>query len=155
MTASQQAIDLIKEQEGCILHTYLDSANVKTIGYGSTMLTDGSKPAIGLKITQQQADSLLNWEVNNKTAALSGLLKGSFVNQNQFDALTSFVFNVGVGALEGSTLLKKLKVNPNDPTIRDEFLKWDKITKNGKKVTLDDLSKRRAIEANLYFKSIT
>ena len=154
MTASQTAIDLIKEQEGCILHTYLDSADVKTIGYGSTMLTDGTKPPIGLKITQEQAQHLLQWEVTNKTQALSGFLKNCNVNQNQYDALTSFVFNVGIGALEGSTLLKKLRINPNDPTIRDEFMKWDKITKNGKKVTLDDLTRRRKIEADLYFKPI-
>ena len=154
MNASQTAIDLIKSQEGCILHTYLDSANVKTIGYGSTMLTDGTKPQIGLKISQQQAENLLHWEVTNKTAVLAGLLKNCKVNQNQFDALTSFVFNVGIGAFEGSTLFKKMKVDVNDPTIRDEFMKWNKITKNGVKVALDDLTKRRSIEADLYFKPI-
>jgi lysozyme len=69
------------------------------------------------------------------------------INQNQFDALVSFCYNVGPGNLKSSTLLKKVNANPNDPTIRTEFLKWNK---GGGKV-LAGLTRRRTAEANLYF----
>ena len=69
------------------------------------------------------------------------------INQNQFDALCSFAYNCGVGNLKSSTLLKKVNKNPNDPTIKDEFLKWNK---GGGKV-LTGLTKRRIEEAQLYF----
>ena len=69
------------------------------------------------------------------------------INQNQFDALVSFAFNVGTYNLKKSTLLKKVNLNPNDSTIKDEFLRWTKS--NGK--TLKGLVKRREEEANLYF----
>ena len=69
------------------------------------------------------------------------------INQSQFDALCSFAYNCGVGNLKSSTLLKKVNVNPDDPTIKDEFLKW---TKGGGK-TLPGLVKRRTEEAQLYF----
>ena len=66
----------------------------------------------------------------------------------QFDALTSFTYNEGSGAFGGSTLLKKLKVNPNDPTIRDEFMRW--VYGGGE--ILPGLVTRREAEADLYFK---
>ncbi len=69
------------------------------------------------------------------------------INQNQFDALVSFAYNLGPANLKNSTLLKKVNANPNDPTIKDEFLKWNKAA--GK--PLKGLTKRRESEANLYF----
>jgi lysozyme len=69
-----------------------------------------------------------------------------------YDALVSFTYNEGVGALETSTLLKKVRLNPHDPSIREEFMKWNKITVDGKKVVCQDLVERRRREANLYFK---
>jgi lysozyme len=69
------------------------------------------------------------------------------INQNQFDALISFSYNVGINALKSSTLLKKLNLNPNDPTIRYEFMRWNKAAGR----VLRGLTKRREEEANLYF----
>ena len=69
------------------------------------------------------------------------------INQNQFDALVSFVFNLGVGNFARSTLLRKIKSNPNDPTIRKEFERW--IYAGGK--VLNGLVRRRREEADLYF----
>jgi lysozyme len=69
------------------------------------------------------------------------------LNQNQFDSLVSFAYNCGVGNLKSSTLLRKVNVNPNNPTIKDEFLKW---TKGGGR-TLSGLVRRRTEEAQLYF----
>ena len=68
------------------------------------------------------------------------------INQNKFDALCCFAYNVGVNALKSSTLLKKVNINPNDPTIKNEFLKWNKA--NGRALT--GLTKRRQEEADLY-----
>ena len=71
------------------------------------------------------------------------------VTQNQFDALVSFCYNLGPANLKASTLLKKVNANPNDETIRAEFMKW---TKAGGR-TLKGLVTRRTAEADLYFKS--
>ena len=69
------------------------------------------------------------------------------LNSNQFSALVCFAYNVGTGNLLKSTLLKKVNANPLDPTIRDEFMKWNK----GGGVVLNGLTRRREKEANLYF----
>ena len=69
----------------------------------------------------------------------------------QFDALVSFAFNVGIGALENSTLLKRVRLNPSDPTIKDAFMLWNKVTIGGKKVVNDGLITRRKNEYKLYF----
>jgi len=74
-------------------------------------------------------------------------LCGEYVNQNQFDALTSFAYNVGIGGFKKSTLLKLVKANANNPLIRNEFAKWNKA---GGKV-LKGLTNRRKEEADLYF----
>jgi lysozyme len=70
------------------------------------------------------------------------------INQNQFDALVSFCYNLGAGSLKSSTLLKKVNADPNDPSIKLEFLKWNK---SGGKV-LNGLTLRRNAESELYFK---
>ena len=149
MTASQNGIEFLQDQEWCVLHSYQDSAGIWTIGWGSTMYKTGKRVGPGEKITQQEADDLLVWEVGNKTAVINGLVHN--LNQNQFDALTSFTYNVGVGALESSTLLKVIKKNPSDPYIRDCFCMWNKITIGGKKVVSPGLTARRKREADLYF----
>ena len=69
------------------------------------------------------------------------------ITQNQFDALVSFCYNVGPANLKASTLLKKVNADPNDPSIRAEFLKWNKA--GGR--ALKGLTRRREAEANLYF----
>ena len=69
------------------------------------------------------------------------------INQNQFDALVSFCYNVGASNLRTSTLLRKVNANPNDPTIALEFVKWNRA--NGR--ILNGLTRRRRAEAQLYF----
>lgn len=141
---------MVKSEEGCILHAYKDQVGIWTIGYGTIIYRTGIKVKEGDLITQEQADDLLAWQVGLKAGGVNALLGAYRVNQNQFDALVDFTYNLGIGALGESTLLKKLKVNINDPTIRDEFAKWNKA---GGKV-LDDLVKRRKREADLYFEPI-
>src|SRR5579871_2381626 len=118
MTPSKRCIDLVKDSEGCILHAYKDAVGVWTIGYGCICYRDGSKVKEGDKITQDKADDLLAWQVGLKATGVNNLIHPYAINQNQFDALVDFTYNLGIGALEKSTLLQKLKVNVNDPAIR-------------------------------------
>lgn len=141
MEISRKGIDLIKKFEGCRLKAYRCSAGVPTIGYGNTYYEDGSKVKIGDVITQERAESLLK-----------GLVKKYYhqhtnITQNQFNAITSFCYNVGNGNYNKSTLKKKLLANPNDPSIRNEFMKWNKA--GGKELL--GLTRRRKAEADLYF----
>lgn len=147
MRASQTGIDLIKSFEGCRLKAYKDAAGIPTIGWGTIRYPSGRRVQMGETITQEQADDYLEYEVNMKAGAVREYVRDVCLRQNQFDALVSFAYNVGTGALGKSTLLKKLKVNPNDPSIRTEFLKW--VNAGGKK--LKGLVRRREKEAALYF----
>lgn len=148
MTASQNCINLIKMFEGYKAKSYLCPASVVTIGFGSTMYTDGRKIKLGDTINEQQANELLMWELKNKSISLHGLN----LNQNQFDSCLSFIYNVGIGAFTKSTLRKKILLNPNDPSIKLEFMKWNKATVGGKLTVLKGLTRRRTAEAELYFK---
>lgn len=144
-----KGIPIIRKFEGLKLQAYLCPANVPTVGYGSTFYENGSKVQLGDKITLDRADQLLIFMVGKFETSVKGLVK-SQINDNQLGALTSFAFNVGVGALNKSTLLRKVNANPNDPTIRNEFMRWTRA--NGK--VLKGLVTRREAEANLYFQSI-
>jgi lysozyme len=137
---------IIRKFEGLKLQAYLCPANVWTIGYGSTFFENGSKVQQGDKITLERADRLLFDMVNRFETGVKGVVKSN-ININQLGALTSFAFNVGIGALQKSTLLKKVNANPNDPTIRNEFMRW---TRAGGKV-LNGLVRRREAESALYF----
>lgn len=154
MITTENGINLIKQSESCRLNSYLDSAGIWTIGWGSTMYKSGKKVGKDETITQEQADELLKWEVSNKQASVAAFVRGIKLNRNQFDSLVSFAYNVGTGGLKGSTLLKVIRKNPDDPYIRDCFMMWNKITVNGKKVVSKGLTNRRKKEADLYFKSV-
>ena len=144
MKPSKNAIDLIKKWEGLKLDAYLCPAKVPTIGYGITYYPDGKKVKLGEKITMKKADELIQWHINKIASKIPALN----VNQNQYDALVSFVYNVGMGAFLRSALYRKCKANPNDSTIKDEFMKWKKA---GGKVS-QGLINRRTDEYNLYAK---
>jgi len=141
-----KGIPIIKKYEGLKLQAYICPAGIPTIGYGNTFYENGSKVVLGDKISIERADSLLISMVQQFEISVRKLAKKT-LNDNQIGALTSFAYNVGVSALKNSTLLKKVNDNPNDPTIKDEFMKW---TKAGGKV-LSGLVKRRHEEADLFF----
>jgi len=135
------AIPLIKEFEGCKLKAYKCPADVWTIGYGHT---DGVKE--GDEITQQEADRLLAGDVELFTTGVQRLVH-SDINRNQLGALVSFSFNVGLGNLRHSTLLRM--VNAGDFVgAADQFLRWNKA---GGKV-LAGLTRRREAERQLFLK---
>jgi len=144
---SNLGLELIKKYEGFKAKAYLCPAKVPTIGYGSTYYEDGTKVKLtDPPITQERATELLEALLVSYERSVDSYCVDT-INQNQFDALCSFAYNCGVGNLKSSTLLKKVNKNPNDPTIKDEFLKWNK---GGGKV-LTGLTKRRIEEAQLYF----
>jgi len=146
MKLNKAGADLIKSFEGCKLTAYKCSANKETIGYGNTFYEDGTPVKLGDKITQERAESLFTLISDSFASKVVPLIK-SKINENQFGALVSFAYNAGVGNLQKSTLLKKVNANPNDPSIRDQFMLWNKA---GGKV-LAGLTRRRKAEADLYF----
>ena len=144
-----KAIPLIKKYEGIRLNSYLCPSGLATIGYGATFYENGSRVQLGEKITIDRADSLLLMQIKLFENEVRRTVK-SALNENQLGALVSFCFNIGGGAFSKSTLAKKANTNPNDPTIRDEFMRW---TRGGGKV-LPGLVKRRDAEATLYFLAV-
>lgn len=139
MKINEQGLQIIKDFEGCRLTSYLCPAGVWTIGYGHTT---GVKP--GMRITNADAERLLRQDLVRFENAVTQLVKVS-VTPNQFSALVSFAYNVGVGALKNSTLLRKLN-GKNYRGAADEFLRWNKAS--GK--VLPGLTKRRNAERDLF-----
>lgn len=136
---SSRGLDLIKESEGLKLTAYKCPAGVWTIGYGST----GPHVKVGLTITEEQAEELLRKDVKRFEDGVSAIVGPC--TQGQFDALVSFSFNLGLGALMSSTLLKRHKAKDYQRA-GDEFLRW--VNAGGRK--LPGLVKRRAAERALY-----
>ena len=146
-TISKQGKDLIKKYEGFKSKPYKCEAGVATIGYGATYYPNGQKVKLtDPAIDEKHASLLLEAMLNPYEKAVDSYCRDD-INQNQFDALVSFAYNLGNSALKSSTLLKKANANPNDKTIRNEFLKW--VNADGKR--LKGLVIRRTDEADLYF----
>lgn len=140
MKTSPKGIALIKEFEGLRLKAYQCPGGVWTIGYGHTA---GVKP--GIVISEAQAEEYLKADLIAFERYLNGL--GLALNQNQFDALVSFIYNVGTGNFSNSTLLRKVRANPQENSIMDEFLRW--VYSKGR--VLPGLQRRRLAEMKLYF----
>ena len=144
MDISQNGINLIKNFEGLRLEAYQCSSGVWTIGYGHT----GSDVYKGRKITLNEAETLLKQDLAVHCNNVSSLVKVK-LNQNQFDALVSFEFNIGYGAFALSTLLKLL--NAGDYTgAANQFDRW--VYAGGK--VLAGLEKRRKKEKELFLKTV-
>lgn len=143
---NSKGIELIKSFEGLKLVAYVCPANVPTIGYGTIRYPNGNKVKIGDTCTLAEAERYLRNDLIQFESSVDALCVDS-LNENQFSALVSFCYNLGAGNLKSSTLLRKVNVNPSDPSIRGEFMKWNK----GGGVVLKGLTKRRDAESNLYF----
>lgn len=150
MKISKEGLDLIKKWESYRNHPYLCPAKIPTIGYGNTFYEDGTRVTmIDPPVTRERAERLLLNVVQQFENGVNDLVKVG-LTQNQFDALVSFSFNVGLTALRNSTLLKLVNINPNDPGISAQFARWNKA---GGQV-LKGLSRRRADESWLYTKHL-
>lgn len=148
MKISYSGLQLIKKYEGLSLRPYLDAVGIPTIGYGSTYYEDGKNVRMSdSPISKKKAELLLLNVVVDFERGVNRLVT-STINQNQFDALVSFSYNVGLGSLKSSTLLKRVNNNPQDADICYQFSRWNKA---GGKVLLG-LTRRREEEAELYFK---
>lgn len=140
MRTSRTGIALIKSFESLRLEAYRCPAGIYTIGYGHT-----AGVRRGDVIDEQRAEYLLAEDLKKFEDVVNRECHG--INQNQFDALVSFTFNVGTGNFQKSTLLKCVKANPQNVNIRHEFSRWNKA----KGTVLAGLIRRRKAEADLYF----
>lgn len=139
---SHNGVELIKKQEGCMLRAYQCPAGVWTIGYGHTKTAWQGKT-----ITYEQADELLQDDLQTFVNAINRLVKVD-LTQNQFDALVSFAFNVGINAFEYSTLLRLVNKG-NFRGAAEQFDRWCKV---GKK-RIEGLVTRRETEKALFLRN--
>ena len=152
METSQKGINLIKRYEGLITHSYLCPAGYLTVGYGHR--ADVTKDMV---ITEKEAEQLLKKDLKKYEGKLNLAIAqdGTKLNQNQFDACISFIFNLGYSAFIFSTLYKKLKAGDYEGA-SNEFPKWVYITKTDPqtgerfKVKLKGLETRRKAEQELF-----
>lgn len=148
MEPSYNAFALIKKFEGCVLTSYQDQAGIWTVGYGET----GPDIVEGLTIAQQQAEQFLNHSVDNAAGAINDLVTLD-INQNQFDAVTSFIFNMGRSAFASSTLLKYINADRCDEAA-DQFDLWVHIRIGGQLTVSQGLVARRAAEKALFIQEV-
>ncbi len=139
MIISKNGLDLIKQFESLQLKAYKCSANVWTIGYGHT-----KNVKEGDRISQDQANCFLMQDLYSVERAIVRLVKVK-LNQNQFDALCSLIFNIGISAFNKSTLLAKL--NTGDYVgAAEQFRRWNKVNN----VVMAGLVRRRQAEEDLF-----
>ncbi len=134
---------IIKAGEGLRLQAYLDPVGVWTVGWGHTP----AKP--GQKITEQMAKTLLQLDTAHAAAAVDGATHDTGATDNQFSAMVSLAFNIGVGAFRGSTVLRRHRAKEYQEAA-DAFLMWNKGHIDGGLVILPGLARRRAKERELY-----
>ena len=143
MSPSDKALDLIRQFEGLRLAAYKCPAGVPTIGYGTIR---GVK--MGMTVTKDEAEKLLQADVTPFSDRINKLVKVK-LNQNQFDALVSFVYNVGSGAFADSTMLKLINQNLLDDAA-NQFIRWNRA--NGE--VLPGLTRRRMAERDLFLRAV-
>ena len=136
---SENGLELIKHFEGCELEAYRCAADVVTIGYGHTKTAEE-----GMVIDQAEADRLLAWDIEEFEEYVRYAVEVQ-LNQDQFDALVSWTFNLGNGNLRSSTMLRVL----NDYRYEEVPAQMKRWNKAGGKV-LEGLIRRREAEANLF-----
>lgn len=136
---------LVKDSEGCKLKAYLCPAGKWTIGYGHT----GPDVYKGLVITQARAEELFQQDVESRSQVLMKYLLGTHINEEQFSAMLSLMFNIGNENFRTSTVLAR-HLRGDFAGAAEAFLMWNKITVDGKKVVSDGLVTRRKAEKALY-----
>lgn len=143
---NQEGLEKLKKWEGLRTKAYLDSAKVWTIGYGHTSAAGDPYVRQGMVITDKEATNILMNDLTQYEQAVEQSVKVE-LNDNQFAALVSFTYNVGIGAFKKSTLLKKLNKGDYD-AVPAELMKWTKA--GGKR--LQGLVNRRSAEGGLWAK---
>lgn len=141
MEYSQAGLEKTKAFEGLRLTAYQDIGGVWTIGFGHT----GKDVTRGMMINEAMAEELLRRDVQWAVDCVNRGVKVK-LNQNQFDALVDFTFNVGCGAFNRSTLLRKLNIGHALESVADEFLRWKFV--NG--IETPGLLRRRQADRELF-----
>jgi lysozyme len=143
MRLNDNGYDELHKREGIRLKPYLDTQGIPTIAMGNTFYLDGKKVTMKDKpLTMREAYKLGRVMSDNFAKQVNVLLTKE-VTQNQFNALVSLAYNIGINAFKKSTVLNRVNVNPNDPTIANAFMMW---TKN------KELIGRRKSEVEQYFR---
>jgi lysozyme len=148
MKISQTGLDLIKSFEGCSLKAYKCPAGVWTIGYGHTGEVDGVPVGSGMVISPNKAQALLATVLEQRYEP--AVRRFTDLNQNQYDALVSFCYNLGPGIFTGS-LLTAIQ-NKNWTSVADQILLYNKARVNGVLTELAGLTRRRQAESDLFLK---
>ena len=139
---SDNGLKFLMNNEGVVLKPYLDTKGIPTIGVGNTFYEDGSKVKMtDPPITEKRAMELFRWVLKQYELAVYSNTRDD-INQNQFDALVSFTYNVGVTAFKNSTLLKRINANASQQSITNAFMMWNKPK---------EIIGRRKREVELYF----
>ncbi len=139
---SDNGLKFLMNNEGVVLKPYLDTKGIPTIGVGNTFYEDGSKVKMtDPPITEKRAMELFRWILKQYELAVYSNTRDD-INQNQFDALVSFTYNVGVTAFKNSTLLKRINANASQQSITNAFMMWNKPK---------EIIGRRKREVELYF----
>jgi lysozyme len=149
MNISETGIQFIKSWESFRGNAYYDQAGIPTIGYGTIIYPDGQRVRIGDTIDEARATACLEWDCRTVEAELNRL-PITTLRQNQFDALASFCYNVGVGGFRDSTL--RHKIVAQEPVVEDYFVRWNKVTdpRTGKLMVSEGLTRRRKAEFLLW-----
>lgn len=143
MKTSEKGIRLIKHFEGFRSEAYLDPVGIWTIGYGTI-----ENVRKGMTVTEEQATNLLLDHLKDVERDVRNVVVVE-LNQDQFDALVSFVYNLGIGNLKSSTLLKRLNQG-NYQEASNQFLRWNKGRVDGVLTELSGLTRRRKAEKKLF-----
>ena len=153
MKPSKNFFSLIVTFEGLRTRAYLDSIGLPTIGIGTTIYPDGKHVRIGDRCTESQAYEYLEHDLLSRVRFLNSILPFP-VNQNQFDAMLSLIYNIGVGAFKSSTAYKRIIADQFNPNIREAWMRWNKATVKGVLKEIPGLTTRRRKECDLYFKAV-
>lgn len=147
MKTSEEGVDLIKHFEGLRTQAYQDMAGIWTIGWGHT--GKGAQP--GFKITIAAAEDLLRRDIATAEKAVLAATAGTPLTQGQLDALVSFVFNLGAGQFNKSTLLARIRAGDMAGAAK-QFLRWTKARVGKELIEVPGLLKRRTAEMELFRK---
>ena len=146
MRISVNCENKLKEYESLKLNAYICAGGVLTIGWGHTGLVDGKKIELGMSITKTKAQELFEQDIVTVEKPLANEPFANRLSQGQWDALVSFIYNVGWDSYKKSTLRKRINEDINHNDIPNQFMRWNKA--NGK--ILAGLTKRREWEVEQY-----
>lgn len=142
---NDQAFDLIKRDEGLRLTAYYDLAGVLTVGYGHT----GPDVFEGMMIDESDAEEMLEKDLRKFEEAVGQAVVGSATSDNQFSAMVSLAYNIGVRAFLASTVLRRHRAG-RFAEAADAFLLWNKAHVDGELVEVEGLTRRRQEERAIY-----